>query len=88
MYVCFVVLGVLIVTPLHLAITPTSVLRDPELGPYFMQLMENNEHDDRLLMILFLVIERARGQCSSWAPYPFYDAMCNSTESGEMTNVN
>ncbi|KAG0597800.1 hypothetical protein M758_12G021100 [Ceratodon purpureus] len=69
--------GVLMVTPLYLAITPTSVMQDPDLGPYFMRLMEesqvddlDDDHvDDRLLIILFLVIERARGRFSFWAPW-------------------
>ena len=71
------------VTPLSLAITPTFVMQDVELGSHFMKLMEEGDVDDRLLIILFLVIERARGQFSFWAPYPFldcvYDAMGNSS---------
>ena len=100
MLVCFVVSGVLMVTPLYLAITPTSVMQDPDLGPYFMRLMEesqvddlDDDHvDDRLLIILFLVIERARGRFSFWAPYPFFDrvhdAICNFAARDEMVDVN
>ena len=70
----FVVLGVLMVTPLQLAITPMSGMQDPELGPYFMELMAvGGDVDDRLLIMLFLVIERARGQHSFWAPYPSFN---------------
>lgn len=61
--------GVLMVTPLLLAITPMTVLQDPELGGHYCKLMEEGEVDDRLLIMLFLVIERARGRFSFWAPY-------------------
>lgn len=62
--------GVLMVTPLLLAITPMTVLQDPLLGAHYCQLFEEGEVDDRLLIMLFLVVERARGQLSFWAPYP------------------
>lgn len=66
--------GVLMVTPLYLAITPMTVLQDPELGGFYGKLMQGAEEgegevDDRMLMLLFLLIERARGQSSFWAPY-------------------
>ncbi|KAH8933987.1 hypothetical protein BDL97_18G060100 [Sphagnum fallax] len=61
--------GVLMVTPLLLAITPMTVLQDPLLGAHYCQLFEEGEVDDRLLIMLFLVVERARGQLSFWAPY-------------------
>ncbi|KAH7404190.1 hypothetical protein KP509_15G014400 [Ceratopteris richardii] len=61
--------GVLMVTPLHLAITPMSVLQDPEFGNLYAKLFELGEVDDRLLMILFLMVERVRGSSSLWASY-------------------
>lgn len=70
LYTKLVVTGVLMVTPLLLAITPMTVLQDPELGGHYCKLMEEGEVDDRLLIMLFLVIERARGRFSFWAPYP------------------
>jgi len=76
MCICFGISGVLMVTPLYLAITPMTVLQDPELGGLYGKLMKGAEEgegevDDRMLMMLFLLIERARGQSSFWAPYPF-----------------
>lgn len=58
------------VTPLHLAITPMSVLQDPKFGMAYAKLFEDGDVDDRLLMILFLMVERIRGSSSLWAPYP------------------
>ena len=57
------------VTPLTLAITPMSVLQNPEFGEAYGKLFEEGEVDDRLLVILFLMVERLRGSCSVWAPY-------------------
>lgn len=62
--------GVLMVTPLILAITPMTVLQDPLLGPQYCSLFEEGDVDDRLLIMLFLLIEHARGESSFWAPYP------------------
>lgn len=62
--------GVLMVTPLILAITPMTVLQDPLLGPQYCRLFEEGGVDDRLLIMLFLLIEHARGESSFWAPYP------------------
>ncbi|KAJ7559034.1 hypothetical protein O6H91_04G066600 [Diphasiastrum complanatum] len=61
--------GILMVTPLHMAITPMSVLQDPVLGSYYQKLYEDGEVDDRLLVMLFLLVERLRGSSSFWAPY-------------------
>jgi len=61
--------GVLMVTPLILAITPMTVLQDPLLGPQYCSLFEEGDVDDRLLIMLFLLIEHARGESSFWAPY-------------------
>lgn len=58
------------VTPLILAITPMTVLQDPLLGPQYCRLFEEGDVDDRLLIMLFLLIEHARGESSFWAPYP------------------
>ncbi|MCO5581649.1 hypothetical protein L7F22_035538 [Adiantum nelumboides] len=57
------------VTPLHLAITPMSVLQDPVFGKAYAELFEDGDVDDRLLMILFLMVERIRESSSLWAPY-------------------
>ena len=54
--------------PLDLAITPMRVLQDPLLGPECRAMFEEGEVDDRLLMILFLTVERLRKN-SSWKPY-------------------
>ncbi|CAA7026121.1 unnamed protein product [Microthlaspi erraticum] len=59
---------VLLVVPLHLAITPMRVLQEPLLGPECQKMFEQGQVDDRLLMILFLTFERLR-QNSSWKPY-------------------
>ncbi|KAI4369909.1 hypothetical protein MLD38_018303 [Melastoma candidum] len=60
--------GVLMLVPLDLAITPMRVLQDPLLGPECRAMFEEGEVDDRLLMILFLTVERLRRN-SSWKPY-------------------
>lgn len=60
--------GVLLVVPLDLAITPMRVLDDPLLGPECRAMFEEGEVDDRLLMVLFLTVERLRKN-SSWKPY-------------------
>ncbi|KAI5055199.1 hypothetical protein GOP47_0030344 [Adiantum capillus-veneris] len=66
---CDILEGVLMVTPLHLAITPMSVLQDPEFGKAYAKLFEDGDVDDRLLMMLFLMVEHIRGSSSLWAPY-------------------
>ncbi|KAB1214460.1 Ribulose-1,5 bisphosphate carboxylase/oxygenase large subunit N-methyltransferase, chloroplastic [Morella rubra] len=60
--------GILLVVPLDLAITPMRVLQDALLGPECRTWFEEGEVDDRLLMILFLTLERLRKK-SSWKPY-------------------
>lgn len=57
-----------LVVPLDLAITPMRVLQDPLLGPVCSAMFEEGVVDDRLLMILFLTVERLRKN-SSWKPY-------------------
>jgi hypothetical protein len=57
------------VTPLPLAITPMSVLQNPDFGKAYGKLFDEGDVDDRLLVILFLMVERLRGSCSLWAPY-------------------
>lgn len=61
--------GVLMVTPLYLAITPMNVLQDPEFGKVYAKLFEDGDVDDRLLMFVFLMVERIRESSSFWAPY-------------------
>ncbi|KAM7260984.1 hypothetical protein ACFE04_026459 [Oxalis oulophora] len=60
--------GVLLVVPLHLALTPMRVLQDPLIGPECRAMFEQGEVDDRFLMVLFLMLERLRNN-SSWKPY-------------------
>lgn len=62
--------GILIVTPLVLAITPMTALQDPLLGPVFAKLFEDGDVDDRLVVMLYLLVENLRGDSSFWAPYP------------------
>ncbi|KAJ8650143.1 hypothetical protein MRB53_003166 [Persea americana] len=59
---------VVFVVPLDLAITPMRVLEDPTLGPKCRAMFEEGDVDDRLLMMLFLAVERVRKN-SSWKPY-------------------
>ncbi|CAM6096871.1 unnamed protein product [Calypogeia fissa] len=61
--------GILMVTPLALAITPMTALQDPLLGPVFARLFEDEEVDDRLVVMLYLLVENLRGDDSFWAPY-------------------
>lgn len=63
-------LGVVFVVPLDLSITPMRVLEDPTLGPKCRAMFEEGDVDDRLLMMLFLAVERVRKN-SSWKPYVF-----------------
>lgn len=60
--------GILLVVPLDLIITPMRVLQDPLLGPHCRAMFEEEEVDDRFLIILFLMVERLRKN-SSWKPY-------------------
>ncbi|XP_077245689.1 SET domain-containing protein isoform X2 [Tasmannia lanceolata] len=60
--------GILLVSPLDLAITPMRVLQDPTLGPKCRAMLEEGDVDDRFLMILFLTMEHVRKN-SSWKPY-------------------
>lgn len=64
--------GIPLVAPLDLAITPMRVLQDPLLGPECRAMFQEEEVDDRLLMILFLTVERLRKN-SSWKPYVQYE---------------
>ncbi|CAN8306529.1 unnamed protein product [Cochlearia groenlandica] len=60
---------VLVVVPLDLSITPMRVLQDPLLGPHCQQMFQQEDQvDDRFLIILFLTFERLRKH-SSWKPY-------------------
>ncbi|CAI9101677.1 OLC1v1039055C1 [Oldenlandia corymbosa var. corymbosa] len=60
--------GILLVVPLHLAITAMRVLQDPLCGPACSALRDEGLLDDRLLIILFLTVERLRKN-SLWKPY-------------------
>ncbi|KAK7295013.1 hypothetical protein RJT34_17916 [Clitoria ternatea] len=60
--------GVMLVVPLDLAITPMRVLQDPLLGPECRAMFEEGDVDDRLLMMLLLMVERLRKN-SLWKPY-------------------
>uniref|UniRef100_A0A0D9WL95 SET domain-containing protein n=1 Tax=Leersia perrieri TaxID=77586 RepID=A0A0D9WL95_9ORYZ len=59
---------VVMVVPLDLAITPMRVLQDPLVGPRCRALFEEGGVDDRLLVMLFLIVERLRPS-SLWKPY-------------------
>uniref|UniRef100_A0A0E0A4E3 Protein kinase domain-containing protein n=1 Tax=Oryza glumipatula TaxID=40148 RepID=A0A0E0A4E3_9ORYZ len=59
---------VVMVVPLDLAITPMRVLQDPLVGPRCRALFEEGGVDDRLLVTLFLMVERLRPS-SLWKPY-------------------
>ncbi|KAG6541281.1 hypothetical protein Mapa_017332 [Marchantia paleacea] len=61
--------SVLMVIPLVLAITPMTVLQDPLVGPLFGTLFADGQVDDRHVMILYLMVERALGDSSFWEPY-------------------
>lgn len=71
----FLLLGVVFVVPLDLAITPMRVLEDPTLGPKCRAMFDEGDVDDRLLMMLFLAVERVRKN-SSWKPYVFINFFC------------
>ncbi|XP_073288648.1 uncharacterized protein [Primulina huaijiensis] len=60
--------GILLAVPLDLAITPMRVLQDPLLGPECRAMLDEGEVDDRLLIMLFLMVERLRKN-SYWNPY-------------------
>eukprot|EP00897_Mesotaenium_endlicherianum_P004547 jgi/Mesen1/411/ME000100S10641 len=58
------------VVPLRLAICTATIVRDPHLGPLYAQLLQEGQvADERVLLMLFLLVERARGPDSFWAPY-------------------
>jgi len=60
-----------LVVPLELSITPMRVLQDPFLGPECRALFEEGDVDDRLLMMLLLMVERLRKD-SLWKPYVWF----------------
>ncbi|EPS61592.1 hypothetical protein M569_13203, partial [Genlisea aurea] len=60
--------GIHMVVPLDLAITPMRVLEDPLVGPECRSMFEEGDVDDRLLIMLFLTVQRLR-KSSSWKPY-------------------
>ncbi|BBN13163.1 hypothetical protein MPTK1_6g01360 [Marchantia polymorpha subsp. ruderalis] len=60
---------VLMVIPLVLAITPMTVLQDPLVGHLFGTVFADGQVDDRHVMILYLMVERALGCSSFWEPY-------------------
>lgn len=63
--------GVLCRIPLpRLALTPQTCVEDPDLGEFFGSLLAEGEIDRRLCLMLFLVVHKALGPRSAWAPYP------------------
>ncbi|GAQ87223.1 hypothetical protein KFL_003390130 [Klebsormidium nitens] len=63
--------GVLCRIPLAgLALTVQTCLEDPQLGDFFGGLLAEGEGDGRLCLMLFLVVHKALGPRSAWAPYP------------------
>ncbi|GBG92010.1 hypothetical protein CBR_g54105 [Chara braunii] len=61
--------GVVMAMPSELAITPATVMSDREYGVVYQELLESEQVDERLLVIVFLMVERWRGRKSKWAPY-------------------
>ncbi|RWW21101.1 hypothetical protein GW17_00014758 [Ensete ventricosum] len=59
--------GVVMVVPLDLAITPMRVLQDQLVGPRCRALFEEGDVDDRFLMMIFLMVERMLPN-SVWKP--------------------
>ncbi|KAL0023620.1 hypothetical protein WJX77_008160 [Trebouxia sp. C0004] len=55
--------------PLQAAITPQTILSDPVLGQTYKELLNIGVIDERMLIILFLTIERQLGADSVWYPW-------------------
>jgi hypothetical protein len=55
--------------PLNLSLTVETALAHPQLGQHFAELLELGLIDERSAVVLLLVVERARGEDSPYAPY-------------------
>lgn len=60
---------VMLSVPLHLAITVATAADHPELGATFREMLADGGLDERLAVMLLLVVERRRGDASPLAPY-------------------
>ena len=47
--------------PLRLAITAAAAAQHPTLGPTFKEMLENDDIDERMAVMLLLIVERRRG---------------------------
>lgn len=55
--------------PLDLSLTLDTALSHPQLGPQFTELLELGLIDERTAVVLLLMVERARGEGSPYAPW-------------------
>jgi len=55
--------------PLDLSLTIDTALSHPQLGPQFAELLELGLIDERTAVVLLLMVERARGEASPYAPW-------------------
>lgn len=55
--------------PLSLSMTVEAAAAHPQLGPQFMELLELGLLDERTAVVLLLLVEKARGEDSPWAPW-------------------
>ncbi len=55
--------------PLSLAMTQEAALAHPQLGPHFAELIELGLVDERMAVVLLLLVERMRGEESAYAPW-------------------
>jgi hypothetical protein len=55
--------------PFSLAITHETALSHPQLGPHFAELAELGLVDERAAVVLLLMVEKMRGEGSTYAPW-------------------
>ena len=55
--------------PARLAITAAAAAQHPILGPTFREMLENDDIDERMAVMLLLIVERRRGDKSPTKPY-------------------
>ena len=55
--------------PARLAITAAAAEQHPTLGPTFKEMLENDDIDERMAVMLLLIVERRRGDKSPIKPY-------------------
>lgn len=55
--------------PARLAITAAAAAQHPILGPTFREMLENDDIDERMAVMLLLIVERRRGDKSPIKPY-------------------